>query len=37
VGLLGITRDGDPTSGGAGLLAVRDGRPVPPGAQAPSA
>ena len=37
VGPLGISREGDPTSGGAGLLAVRDGRPVPPGAQAPSA
>jgi branched-chain amino acid transport system substrate-binding protein len=37
VGPLGIGRGGDPTSGGVRLLAVRDGRPVPPGAQAPSA
>jgi ABC-type branched-subunit amino acid transport system substrate-binding protein len=37
VGPLGITREGDPTSGGARLLAVRDGRPVAPGAPAPPA
>jgi branched-chain amino acid transport system substrate-binding protein len=37
VGPLGLTRQGDPTSGEVALLAVRDGRPVAPGAPAPSA